>query len=214
MFKFMIDTCTFYSDWYKAALVVKMICFYFIVSSTSDTPGKLKRQSSHDVERAGRVKGGRKTTEGEEGEIFSDLSDAESKQDDKRRRTSSSKEYDKKEIAIEADDISDDSSDSESRKSTKQQKYSTLQLDVGKKRTGKEDDVEDALDSKEKLQHDLERENVSSRNPSSEKKSKDVDIVESKGTWILSFTHGTMIVVWKVINLVKGTLAKCEMNSV
>ena len=151
MFKFMIDTCTFYSDWYKAALVVKMICFYFIVSSTSDTPGKLKRQSSQDVERAGRVKGGRKTTEGEEGEIFSDLSDAESKQDDKRRRTSSSKEYNKKEIAIEADDISDDLSDSESRKSTKHQKYSTLQRDVGKKRTGKEEIVEDALDSKEKL---------------------------------------------------------------
>ena len=208
MFKFMIDTCTFYSDWYKAALVVKMICFYFIVSSTSDTPGKLKRQSSQDVERAGRVKGGRKTTEGEEGEIFSDLSDAESKQDDKRRRTSSSKEYNKTEIAIEADDISDDSSDSESRKSNKQQKYSTLLLDVDKKRTGKEDDVEDALDSKEKLKHDLERENnVSSRNPSSEKKSKDVDFVESKGTWVLSFTQGTMLVVLKVINLVKGTLA-------
>ena len=190
-----------------------MICFYFIVSSTSDTPGKLKRQSSQDVERVGRVKGGRKTTEGEEGEIFSDLSDAESKQDDKRRRTSSSKEYNKKEIAIEADDISDDSSDSESGKSNKPQKYSTLQLDVGKKRTEKEEDVEDALDSKE-VKHDLERENLSSRNPSSEKKSKDVDLAESKGIWVLSFTHGTLIVVRKVINLVKGTLAKCEMNSV
>lgn len=214
MFKFMIDTCTIDSDWYKTALVVKMICFYFIVSSTSDTPGKLKRQSSQDVERAGRVKGGRKTTEGEEGEIFSDLSDAESKQDDKRRRTSSSKEYNKKEIAIEADDISDDSSDSEGGKSNKQQKYLTLPLDVGKKRTGKEENVEDALDSKEKLKHDLERENLSSKNSSSEKKSKDVDFVESKGIWVLSFTHGTMIVVRKVMNLVKGTLVKCEMNSV
>ena len=207
MFKFMIDTCTFYSDWYKAALVVKMICFYFIVSSTSDTPGKLKRQSSQDVERAGRVKGGRKTTEGEEGEIFSDLSDAESKQDDECRRTSSSKEYNKKEIAIEADDISDDSSDSESRKSNKPQKYSTLQLDVGKKRTGKEENVEDAVDSKEKLQRDLERENLSSRNASSEKKSKDVDLAESKGIWVVSFTHGTMMVVWKVMKLVKRSLA-------
>ena len=158
-----------------------MIRFYFIVSSTSDTPGKIKRQSSQDVERAGRVKGGRKTTEGEEGEIFSDLSDAESKQDDKRRRLSSLKEYNKKEIAIEADDISDGSSDSESGKSNKQQKYSTLQLDVGKMRTGKEENVENALDSKEKLKHDPERENLSSRNPSSEKKSKDVDFAESKG---------------------------------
>ena len=189
------------------ALVVKMICFYFIVSSTSDTPGKLKRQSSQDVERAGRVKGGRKTTEGEEGEIFSDLSDAESKQDDKRRRTLSSKEYNKTEIAIEADDISDDSSDSESRKSNKPQKYSTLQLDVSKKRTGKEENVEDAVDSKENLQHDLERENLSSRNPSSEKKTKDVDLAESKGIWVLCFTHGTMIVVWKVMKLVKHSLA-------
>ncbi|XP_068723915.1 protein FAM133-like [Montipora capricornis] len=191
-----------------------MICFYFIVSSTSDTPGKLKRQSSQDVKRAGRVKGGRKTTEGEKGEIFSDISDAESKQDDKRRRPSLSKEYNKKEIAIEADDISDSSSDSESRKSNKQQKYSTLQLDVVKKRTGKEENVEDALDSKEKLKDDLERGNLSSRNPSSEKKAKDVDFVESKGTWLLSFMHGTMIVVWKVINLVKGTLASYEMNSI
>ena len=81
--------------------------------------------------------------------------------------------HNKKEIAIEADDISDDSSDSEGGKSNKQQKYLTLPLDVGKKRTGKEENVEDALH--------LERENVSSRNPSSEKQSKDVDFAESKG---------------------------------
>ena len=86
------------------------------------------------------------TTEGEEGEIISDLSDTENKQDVKCRVN----EWNKKEIAIEADDISDGSSDSESGKSNKQQHYSTLQLDVGKKRTGNEENVEDALDSKEK----------------------------------------------------------------
>ena len=62
------------------------------------------------------------------------------------------------------------------------------------------------------LKHDLERENLSSWNRSSEKKSKDLDFAESKGTWVLSFTHGTMIVVWKMMNLMKVTHANYEMN--
>ena len=157
-------------------LTYNLLCFY-LVSSTSGTPSKVKSQPSQDVEPAGRVRRGRKTTEEEEGEIVSDASDTEAKRGGKRRRHSLPKDLDK-EGATEGG-FDSDQSDSESRKSDKQRKYpSTRVSDTDERPKGNEtgSDVSDLEDRK----HDQQRKHSSPHDVITEEKVKPTD-PEGKG---------------------------------
>ncbi|XP_068753616.1 cyclin-dependent kinase 11B-like [Montipora capricornis] len=160
-------------------------------SSTSDTPGKLKGQLCQDVVGpAGRVKGGRKTREEEEGEIFSDLSDAESKGDDKLRRHSTSKRH-KKEGAT--DNSSDGLSDSEKRKSYKQQRFSSSEVADSTERPKQEELRDHVLDSEQKLKDvELQKNDSSSlEDPGKAEKPKNKDPAEANRGLMLTAKRET-----------------------
>ena len=122
--------------------------FSFTASSTNGTPIKAKGQISQDDEPAGlRIRQGRKTTEEEEGEIVSDLSDSESKKVEKRRRHSSSKSHDTEEVGVIRDSLSEQS-DSENKRTEKRRKYSSSRAADTDDRQREKDNVSDPEDMK------------------------------------------------------------------
>ena len=147
------------------------------MSSTSGTPNKVKGQSSYDDEPAGtRVRRGQKTTEEEEGEIVSDVSDSESKGGDKGRRYSTSKGHGDKEGAAEGV-FASDQSDSESRKSEKKRKYSSSGATDADEKPKEVEMVSDLSDSEDR-NLDQPRKYSSPREPVVEEKAKSTDLKE------------------------------------
>ena len=141
----------------------------FTASSTNGTPIKAKGQMSQDDEPAGlRIRQGRKTTEEEEGEIFSDLSDSESKKVEKRRRHSSSKSHDTEEVGINRDSLSEQS-DSESKRAEKRRKYSSSRSADTDDRQKEKENISDPSDS-EDVKLDQRIKYSSPKNPDSDSK--------------------------------------------
>lgn len=147
------------------------------MSSTSDTPSKVKRQLSQDVEPAGRVRRGRKTTEEEEGEIVSDASDTDTKRGGKQRTHSLPKVLDKEGAA--GGGFDSDQSDSESRKSEKQTKYQSSRVSDNDERQKENETSSDVSDLEDRT-HDLQRKYSSPQNIITEEKAKPTD-PEGKG---------------------------------
>lgn len=152
------------------------------MSSTSDTPSKVKRQLSQDVEPAGRVRRGRKTTEEEEGEIVSDASDTDTKRGGKQRTHSLPKVLDKEGAA--GGGFDSDQSDSESRKSEKQTKYQSSRVSDNDERQKGNETSSDVSDLEDRT-HDLQRKYSSPQNIITEEKAKPTD-PEGKGKDLVS----------------------------
>lgn len=148
---------------------MSLMIFSFTASSTNGTPIKAKGQMSQDDEPAGlRIRQGRKTTEEEEGEIVSDLSDSESKKVEKRRRHSSSKSHDTEEVGIIRGSLSEQS-DSENKRTEKRRKSSSSRTADTDDRQREKDNVSDPSDN-EDLKHDQKIKYSSPKHPDSDLK--------------------------------------------
>ena len=146
-----------------------LIILSFTASSTNGTPIKAKGQMSQDDEPAGlRIRQGRKTTEEEEGEIVSDLSDSESKKVEKRRRHSSSKSHDTEEVGVIRDSLSEQS-DSENKRTEKRRKYSSSRTADTDDRQREKDNISDPSDP-EDVKRDQKIKYSSPKHPDSDLK--------------------------------------------